>query len=110
MRVDRYSFVYRRHECCNLYFYHFYRQNYEYDPPYSIFNVDDYDDDDDEFGSKCTGDKPLILLSSGHKSHISLSDVPVVLVCPGSISPYLQHLDINGVPQVRSLTRYIIFF
>ncbi|KAK3881542.1 hypothetical protein Pcinc_014014 [Petrolisthes cinctipes] len=68
--------------------------DYELPPP--IFETED-----EEGGMRCAGDRPLILLSSGHRSRLSLSDVPEVLVCPGSLAPYLQQLIINRVPQVK---------
>ncbi|KAK4297595.1 hypothetical protein Pmani_030001 [Petrolisthes manimaculis] len=68
--------------------------DYEFPPP-------TFQTEDEEGRLRCAGDKNLILLSSGHMSRLSLSDVPEVWVCPGSLGPYLQQLIINRVPQVK---------
>ncbi|KAG0716632.1 hypothetical protein GWK47_009198 [Chionoecetes opilio] len=49
----------------------------------------------------CAGTRPLLLVSSGEKQTLRLSNVPSVWVCPRSLGAPLQHLAITNVPEVK---------
>lgn len=49
----------------------------------------------------CDGTLPLLLVSSGEKKTLQLSNVPSVWVCPLSLGASLQELSITNVPEIR---------
>lgn len=49
----------------------------------------------------CDGTLPLLLVSSGEKKTLQLSNVPSVWVCPLSLGASLQDLSITNVPEIR---------
>lgn len=49
----------------------------------------------------CESDLPLLLVSSGEKTTLHLSNVPSVWVCPLSLGAPLQELSITDVPEIR---------